>query len=278
MKEMRICDTHNDFLTELPLCEILPYVEKCKSFGVEKVCASYWSSRRKEEKIESELLGRAEILNEAGDVALLHIEDLWWVKDEKKLEFLLGLKPFSCSLTWNDENCLAGGSKSESGLSDWGRHCLQRLLDAGVVVDVAHLNRKSFWQVTKSLKRNIYCSHTGFCGVRKHKRNLTDKQIDCVVRSGGFVGLFFFDDCTKQIGRPFDAETIVQNLKYFCSRWGFDNIGIGTDFFGIDNPPLGLEDYCGFEKLDFAMKSAGFSDLQTEKILCRNFKDFLARR
>lgn len=278
MEKMKICDTHNDFLTELPLDEIVPYVERCKGDGVQKICASFWSSKKKEEEIERELSQRAECLQGAGDVALLHLEDLWWVKDEKRLEFLLGLKPFSCSLTWNDENLLAGGSKNEAGLSDWGKHCLEKILEAGIVVDVAHLNRKSFWQVAKILKSNIFCSHTGFCGVKRHKRNLTDEQVDFIVRSGGFVGLFFFDDCIKQNGtRSFGVEMIVQNFRYFTSRWGFDNIGFGTDFFGIEKCPLGLEDYCDFGRFAEAMTLTGFSERQIEKIFWRNFEDFLTR-
>lgn len=278
MKEIRICDTHNDFLTELSLGENSAYIQKCKNFGVEKICASYWSSRREEGKIEKELLERTDILRRGGGVALLHIEDLWWVKDEKSLEFLLRLKPFSCSLTWNGENILAGGVGSDSCLSEWGRYCLKRLVEAGVVVDVAHLNRKSFWQVAKTLKKNIYCSHTGFCGVKNHPRNLIDKQIDFVVRSGGFVGLFFFDDCIKKNPESiFDVDDVVTNLKYFTSRWGLDNIGIGTDFYGIENYPLGLESYEGFANLYDAMEKSGFSDEQIDKIFCKNFEDFVAR-
>lgn len=280
MEKTCICDAHNDFLTELPLDEVLPYVEKSKRFGVEKICASYWSSRRKEENIETELLQRCEVLQRADDVALLHIEDLWWVKDEEKLKFLLGLKPFSCSLTWNGENSLAGGVGSDAGLSRWGRHCVERLLESGVLVDVAHLNRKSFWHVVDIVKDKIYCSHAGFCGVKMHERNLTDEQVEVIVSSGGFVGLFFFDKCieVENGAHPFGTSDIVQNLKYFTSRWGFDNLGLGTDFYGIENYPLELEDYCGFEKLSLAMKTAGFSDKQIDKILCQNFKDFVSRR
>ena len=276
MRKIEICDTHNDFLTELKPCEFEDYIVRCKSLGAKRICASYWSTRRNNPK--KELESRANILKKCDSDFLLHIEDLCWVRSEEDLAFLLELKPFSCSLTWNDENVLAGGSKSDAGLTAWGEHCLKRLMDIGVVVDVAHLNRKSFWQVANLLKKNIYCSHAGFCGVKKHKRNLTDRQVDHIVSSGGFVGLFFFDKCieckhNKNEGAPFGVEDIVKNLKYFTSRWGLDNIGFGTDFYGIDNPPQGLEDYDGFENLFDAMKLAGFSEEQIRKI----FEDFLRR-
>lgn len=280
MRKLKICDTHNDFLTELEPCEFESYISGCKASGVKRICASYWSTRR--EKPKEELLGRSELLRNLDSDFLLHIEDLWWVKDEKDLKFLTEMKPFSCSLTWNGSNVLAGGCGSKAGLSQWGKCCLEKLVENEITVDVAHLNRKSFWQVAKIVKDNIYCSHAGFYGVRRQERNLTDKQIDFIVRSNGFVGLFFFDKCVqgrnnKNGARPFGVDDIVQNLRYFSDRWGFDNIGIGTDFYGIDNPPQGLDDYGGFEKLFAILKKAGFSERQIEKIFYQNFEDFLTR-
>ncbi|MDE6583366.1 MAG: dipeptidase, partial [Clostridia bacterium] len=238
----------------------------------------YWSSERKEEKIEKELFERAKVLREKGDY-LLHIEDLWWVKDEQKLKSLIELKPFSCSLTWNFDNDLAGGSKANGSLTLWGKKCLKELTQNGVVIDVAHLNRKSFWQVAKILRNHIYCSHTGFYDFRKHKRNLTDKQIDYIVRSNGFIGLFFFDQCTKNKNniKEFCVHDIVENLNYFTSRWGFNNIGVGSDFYGIQNKPVGLSDYEDFENLKNELQKAGYTKNQIERIFYKNFKSFLSR-
>lgn len=279
MKKIKICDTHNDFLTELPICEIAPYIKKCKEAEVEIICASYWSTRRQEEIIQKELKQRTKILRSGNEHYLLHIEDMWWVKDDKQLAFLKTIKPFSCSLTWNNENCLAGGTNSEAGLTKWGEMCLSEIIKENIVVDVAHLNRKSFWQVAKILKKNIYCSHTGFYGIRRHRRNLTDKQIDYIVESNGFVGLFFYDKCIQisTKNKPLQISDIVSNIKYFTSRWGFDNIGLGTDFYGIDNYPQGLSDYNQFENLYHVMEVAGFTENQINKIFYLNFKNFLSR-
>ncbi len=280
MKEFLICDTHNDFLTELAPSEFATYAKRCKRSGVESICASYWSTQRRAKHIEAELAERAGILREKTNF-LLHIEDLWWVENEEGLKNLLRHKPFSCSLTWNDKNALASGSAAVGGLSEWGKACVKALMDAGVVVDVAHLNRQSFFEVAKLVGKNVYCSHAGFYGVRRHKRNLTDKQIDMIVKSNGFVGLFFFDKCLKKRTKgdetTFGVADIVESLCYFTSRWGFDNIGIGTDFFGIENPPERLADYADFHNLADALFLRGFSLQQVNKIFCENFWAFVKR-
>ena len=276
MEKIKICDSHNDFLTELSVCDLEKYISDCKIKGVEKICVSYWSTQQKE--IETDLFQRAKILHDCGDY-LLHIEDLWWVKDEEKLNFLIKLQPFSCSLTWNFDNDLAGGSKENGGLTLWGKECIKSLTKNNIVIDVAHLNRKSFWQVAKILRNHIYCSHTGFNGVVNHKRNLTDKQIDFIVRSNGYIGLFFFDQCTKSKTNKenFCLENIVENINYFTSRWGCNNIGIGSDFYGIENKPFGLCDYEDFVNLKTALEKAGYSKNQIERIFYKNFKNFLSR-
>lgn len=292
MKNIRICDTHNDFLTELKVCEIEDYINRCEECGVEIISASYWSSEREEAKIEEELTNRSNALRLASKNYLLHIEDLWWVKNKEKLKFLLDLKPFSCSLTWNFDNALAGGSKESGGLTMWGERCLKELIESGIAVDLAHLNRKSFYQVARLLKNKLYCSHTGFYGVKRHKRNLTDKQIDMIVKSGGFIGLFFYDKCLQANGKveslskmnraslklgggQFNIDDIVKSLNYFTLRWGFDNIGIGSDFYGIENYPKGLENYEDFPNLLNALVKEGYNLNQIDKIFYTNFKNIM---
>ena len=273
-----ICDTHNDFLTELGEEEIPKYIDCCKKEKVKTICASYWTSEKTKAQIIKDLPRRAKLLSGSG--FFLHVEDLWWVESEDDLKFLLDLKPFSCSLTWNNRNSLAGGAKSEGGLTAWGRRVTEALLSCAVVVDTAHLNRESFYEVAEVIGKNIYCSHTGFYGVKRSPRNLTDKQIDAIVGSGGFIGLFFFDKCVKvsPAKEEFSVNDIVQNLKYFASRWGYENIGIGSDFYGIENCPKGLENYKDFENLHRALKKEGWSETQIEKVLSLNFLNFLRKK
>lgn len=278
MKRFVICDTHNDFLTELGEAEIPKYIVRCQKENVKTICASYWTSEKSKNEIKKELLVRNEFL--LGSGYLLHIEDLWWVQTQEDLKFLLKLKPFSCSLTWNNRNALAGGAKSAGGLTAWGRRVLQALLSAGIIVDTAHLNRESFFEAAEIIGNNIYCSHTGLYAVKRARRNLTDKQIEKIVSSGGFVGLFFFDKCVK-VGKnndEFGVCDIVQNLQHFVSRWGYDNIGIGSDFFGIENYPQGLEGYDKFVNLSSALINEGWSEEQVAKIFCGNFERFMEKR
>lgn len=289
MKTFKICDTHNDFLTELPLSQIPSYLNICKKDGVKTICSSYFSSQKNQKEIKAELPLRAETLQnwnkQNPDLqALLHCEDLWWVKTEADLKFLLSLKPFSASLTWNFQNALAGGAKSQGNLTPWGKHVAEKLLQNNVLLDFSHLNRKSFWQLCEICQNNIFCSHSGFCAIKNHPRNLSLKQIEKIIQSEGYIGLFFFDKCiSKNIKNKQNANSnllndVVQNIKFFTSRFGIDNLGIGSDFFGISNLPENLNCYNHFSNLALSLYQNNFSKSDIQKLFGQNFKSFLQRK
>ncbi len=267
-----ICDTHNDFLTELEIDKIPEYVKTCKKQNVKTICASYWSSKKDKNSIFDDIKNRFEIATIFAPEYLLHIEDLWFVQNKKDLQKLIDLRPFSCSLTWNGENDLAGGIGSSKALSKFGKECVLTLFKNNILIDTAHLNQKSFLQVTNILPKNIYCSHTGFCGIKNHNRNLTDEQISKIVKSDGFVGLFFFDKCI-QTTTNFSMQDICDNLRYFTNKFGFDNIGFGTDFFGIEKYPNNLKNYKNMQKLAIFLEKT-YKISQIEKIFYKNFESF----
>ncbi len=275
MVDFKICDCHNDFLTELNLADAKEYIEKCRKENVEIISSSFWTSKMTKKKIKEEIGGRAKLVKEFGQNLLFHVEDLWWI-EEGDLKDFVELNPFSCSLTWNDANDLAGGAFSNGKLTAWGRKCLDTLIESNVLIDTAHLNRQSFDQVTKIVGKNLYCSHTGLYGVKRHRRNLTDRQIEKIVKSNGFIGLYFYDKAVK-IGDEFEILDIVKSLKYFTSHWGIDNIGIGTDFYGIENYPKDLKCYADFFNLVAVMQDEGFDENEIKKIFYQNFKNFCSR-
>lgn len=65
-------------------------------------------------------------------------------------------------LTWNEANALATGAKADPsrGLTELGRRALARLEDLHMLVDVSHLNDRSFWDVLAAVHGPIVASHS----------------------------------------------------------------------------------------------------------------------
>ncbi len=156
--------------------------------------------------------------------------------------FKLGLR--LVTLTWNQRNQLADGvgeSCSGGGLTLLGRELVEEMNKLGIGVDVSHLSEKSFWDVAGVSKRPLIASHSNAYAICDHPRNLKDDQISTIVQSKGIIGInfsAFFLNKTSQAS----LEDILRHIDYLGRGWGFDCIGLGTDYDGISHPPTDMQD------------------------------------
>lgn len=133
------------------------------------------------------------------------------------------------TLTWNGENLIAGGSKSDKGLTDFGKTVIDKMNKIGMAVDVSHLNDKSFFEVIDHAEKPI-ASHSNCRAVCDVARNLSDEQIKLISEKGGIIGLNFYPLFLG--GRVF--EKIYENIFHLCDMGLENNIAIGSDFDGAD--------------------------------------------
>ena len=116
------------------------------------------------------------------------MEDAWFLTADN-IDDLIALHPHSVGLTWNAANAMAGGAHSRNSITPLGYQIIKRLEDAGIQIDTAHLNRRSFWQFTSVTTRPLICTHTALHAVHRHARNLNNRQIRAIIKSGGYIGL-----------------------------------------------------------------------------------------
>ncbi len=83
------------------------------------------------------------------------------------------------------------GSDEHHGLTKVGRDVIAEMNRLGVIVDLAHINRKGFFEAIALSKAPVMVSHTGVSGAHRHWRNIDDEQIRAVASTGGCIGLIF---------------------------------------------------------------------------------------
>ena len=66
-------------------------------------------------------------------------------------------------------------------------------------------------------------------------------------------------------------DDVVAHIDHVVKVAGIDHVGIGTDFDGIPNVPIGLEDASKMPALAAALRKHGYSDADVEKIMGGNF-------
>jgi membrane dipeptidase len=168
-----------------------------------------------------------------GDVvAVMHIEGAEAVDAE--LELLPALHAFglrSLGITWSRPNAFAHGVTAEGGLTDAGRALVRGCEELGILVDLAHLNERSFWDVAKIAERPLVVTHACAHALTPHPRNLTDRQLDAVRDSGGVVGVCFH----HEFAGP-QRTDIARHIDYVATRIGPEHVALGSDFDGAEMP------------------------------------------
>jgi microsomal dipeptidase-like Zn-dependent dipeptidase len=265
---MEIVELHNDALLELPDDELLPYLTRIKADGVREILLSIWTTELSDPM--GVIAGKKPLLQNADPAKIprirLHIEDAWFLTPEN-IDGFIALRPFSVGLTWNHKNAIAGGADSNGGITKWGREVIKKLESAGIQIDTAHLNRRSFGQFTKITARPILCTHTACDAVHRHRRNLTDRQIKTIIASKGLIGVCFVP---KFLGGDV-AEHIVHLLSFPGAE---RHIAIGTDFYGTAELPAELKDYKDFAGLKRILKRRGIDGETIGRILHTNVYEF----
>ena len=176
------------------------------------------------------------------------------------------------ALTWNNKNKIAGGADdTESGLTQFGKDVIRRMEKLGILVDVSHLNDKSFYEVADFATRPIIATHSDSRSLCSHKRNLTDDMFKIICESGGCVGINFHPGFLDESGSA-DVSTVIKHIEYFMSLDGVDAIGMGSDFDGIPATPDGLGGVEGMCRIFDALRELGTEKEVIEKISHANFE------
>jgi membrane dipeptidase len=211
------------------------------------------------------------------------LEGLENIKDN--LDLIDSYYEFGCrhaSLTWNEENMLATGAKGRAsrGLTSLGKKAVKKINDKKMILDLSHLNDKSFFDVIDATDKPLIASHSNARKLCDASRNLTDEQLKLIRDLNGVVG---FNSYSDFIGNDKDSQTLemcVNHIKYMCDLIGVDHVGLGFDYldyfedgvFGDASSYIkGLENSSKSYNIIEYMLNSGFTKEESEKIAYKNF-------
>lgn len=149
------------------------------------------------------------------------------------------------------------------GLTDKGREMVKRMQAKGMLVDVAHASDKTIDDILAMTTKPVVVSHTGVKGTCNNNRNLSDDQLRAIAKTGGVIGIGFWD--TAVCGE--DAKAIARAIRYAVNVVGVDHVGLGSDFDGSVKVPF---DTSGEALITEALLAENFSDEEIAKIMGGN--------
>jgi microsomal dipeptidase-like Zn-dependent dipeptidase len=165
-----------------------------------------------------------------------------------------------------------GGSAhgvEQYGLTEKGRDVIRRMESKGMLVDVSHASSQTVEDVLAMATRPVVVSHTGVKGTCDNERNLTDEQLRAIAKTGGVIGIGFWD--TAVCGE--DARSIARAVRYAANVAGVDHVALGSDFDGSVRVPF---DTSGEPLVTEALLGEGFTDEEIGKIMGGNILGLLS--
>ena len=170
-------------------------------------------------------------------------------------------------LCYNKGNALAGGAMGTGSLTERGREAALLLRQAGISVDISHMNHRSADAVLKLLPDHVVATHSNCYGLADHPRNLTDGQIAALIRNHGLMGINFYPPFLTQKNRAY-IEDILLHIRYVLALGGKEILAFGSDFDGIEETPVDLPHLHALPRL---------GNLLNEDFLYGNLKRYLDR-
>lgn len=220
--------------------------------------------------------------------AVLHMEGCEAIdEDLDALEVFCAAGLRSLGPVWSRHNAFGHGvpfafpmsPDSAPGLTDAGFELVKRCNQLGILIDLAHITEKGFWDVAKTSDQPLIASHSNAHALTGVARNLTDVQMDAIKERNGLVGLNYAVTMLRPDARD-DAKTplsdMVRHIDYMVERMGIDCVALGSDFDGA-TVPAEIADAAGNQNLVAALKAAGYSEVELAKICRENWLRVLAQ-
>jgi membrane dipeptidase len=230
--------------------------------------------------------GALRVVRDAGDLELTGpVKAVMHIEGAEAIEPGLGNLPAlharglrSLGITWSRPNAFGHREPYAAppapdhgpGLSHAGRALVGECNALGILVDLAHLNARGFWDVAAITDQPLVVTHACAHALVPSARNLTDAQLDAVRDSGGAVGVCFHHE---DVG-PHRTD-IARQVDHIARRLGPEHVALGSDFDGCELP----EGIAGAQHLPLVLddlRALGWEEPELRLVAHANFLRVLA--
>jgi membrane dipeptidase len=193
------------------------------------------------------------------------------------------------TLTHSDNTDWADAATDQprhGGLNEFGREVVREMNRLGMMVDLSHVAAATMHAALDVSEAPVIFSHSSARGVTDHPRNVPDEVLRRMPENGGivmvtFVPAFVNADVARHSALPAEEraltpppratmDDVIRHIEHVRDVAGIDHVGIGGDFDGITQVPVGLEDVSTYPALFAALARRGWSEADLRKLAGEN--------
>src|SRR5262249_18013408 len=155
---------------------------------------------------------------------------------------------------------------AHNGLTPFGKDVVRELNRLGVMVDIAHVSDKTFYDALEITKAPIISSHSSCRAISKHARNMTDDMLRALAKNGGVVMINYEVSFLSEEYRASNARQggdVVTQMNEMSKKCGENEACATLETARINHAAMlsGKLPTVGWEKIiehiDHAVKVAG---------------------
>lgn len=206
-----------------------------------------------------------------------------------KLYHHLGVRIIQLSYHFRNAAADGGGERIDSGLSLFGLSLVKEMNHLGMVVDLAHVGKRSVLEAAEVSEDPVIASHSNPRTLVDAYQNKTDEEIKAIAEKGGVIGVTAFPRLLSKDPDKCSLDDLLDCIDYVAKLVGTKHVGIGLDFaegwaeyaptrmtlMKIDKRiytyPKGIETVTCFPNITKGLVGRGYSDTDIRKILGGNF-------
>ena len=201
------------------------------------------------------------------------------------------------SLDW----AVASTDTSHRGLSAFGKQVVLEMNRLGMLVDLSHVNDQTMSDALHTSRAPVIFSHSSARALTNHARDVPDSILKLVAANRGAVMVNFNpgfvseavrawgDSVTARVARLRAAGAdsvaradslrvweaaaphatlaqVADHIEHIRQVAGIDCVGLGSDFDGITEVPVGLEDVSKFPDLIAELLRRGWTEADVKKV------------
>ncbi|KAL2846427.1 membrane dipeptidase-domain-containing protein [Aspergillus pseudoustus] len=147
-----------------------------------------------------------------------------------------------------------------NGLSAAGQAMVHEMNRLGMAVDLAHVSAKTMQDALDASKAPVIFSHSSVYALCPHPRNVPDDVLHRLAENGGVIMITFFPEYTR-CDDPASAtlSDVADHIQHVGELIGYQYVGLGSDFDGMESTITGLEDVSKYPDLIAELLRRGVS-------------------